>query len=47
MNIVYAVGIEYEGVVELFSSYEKAQAFIAEAIPALQDVCYIENMEVK
>jgi hypothetical protein len=46
--IVYAVGIEYEGAVELFSTYEKAQAYIAENDPdGSLDIYYIENMEVK
>jgi hypothetical protein len=48
MNIVYAVGIHYEGAVALFSTYEKAQAYIAEQDPKGElDIYYIENMEIQ
>ena len=48
MNIVYAVGIAYEGAVALFSTHEKAEAYIAEMdADGSLDIYYIENMEVK
>jgi thiamine phosphate synthase YjbQ (UPF0047 family) len=48
MDMVYAVGIEYEGVVALFSTHEKAEAYIAENDPdGSLDIYYIENMEIQ
>ena len=43
--IVYGVGIQFEGIVAVFSTFEKAQAHIAEL--GGFDYYYIENMEVK
>ena len=49
MNIAYAVGIEYEGAVALFSTYEKAEAYILEVTKDSDnyDIYYIENMEIQ
>jgi len=43
--IVYAVGIHFEGIVEVFSTHEKAEAYIAEQ--GGYDYYYIENKELK
>lgn len=43
--IVYGVGIHYEGIVEVFSTHEKAEAYIVEN--GGYDFYYIENMEVR
>jgi len=49
MNIVYAVGISYEGTVALFSTHEKAEAYIAEVTKDSDNynIYYIENMEIQ
>lgn len=42
---VYAVSIAYEGAIKLFSTIEKAQAYIAEHIAEMD--LFIEVMEVE